>query len=677
MDPADDGGHDDHRPIGPLEIRVHGIGDHVAGSALGSAPLVHAAEGFVPDTALPPNVPPHRLWLINWSRTSRRRAGLLWYVALPFTLVNVAGYMQPRQSDADGARQSSKLHTVAVVVVGLLLTLCTYVWSVALLETIARRLLVDWGSHQAAGAIIAIVVAAALAIGMCARPKMRPEAAIPGSLLGAHIALIVAAASAVVLARPAHWLWEPPPWLRWLVTVGLAEPKAGAAEPPTVTCYPNGPCVQTALDVVTAVVVGSVALTLLLAGAVAAGGARQARSARKSFSPGYETSISRRNAAAASACGFSLVAAVVLFNSVASALRLFADNGLAYLSRSGVLAWQPADGVAKFEGRGVLPGLVTGHAGRDDFIIDVLPLLGTAAVLAYGVALMAVNLRRYGAGRMPRGRRGCPDCRERRAQWMHRLVSRLPWTLPATGALALVLFVLVTAGVAWLLFGVGSRRPWTFAVVLIQALSVLTAALIVAGRGFGKTRQTLGMVADVLGFWPVRWHPLGGASYRDDVVKAIRERVSEGDEERVALIGHSQGSVLVAWSVGGPAAPPPRPNLLLVTCGSPLKSLYGMLFPTHFDDLRFKRIAAGATSGWVNFWRGTDPIATPLTQADVDNRELVDPLPDGPLLGHSDYWIDTQQVGCVNGHLRGRASAWDRIIEAVRRTRLARRARRR
>lgn len=259
-----------------------------------------------------------------------------------------------------------------------------------------------------------------------------------------------------------------------------------------------------------------------------------------------------------------------------------------------------------------------------------------------------MNRRPYGAGR-----KGSTE--QSRAHWKHRLVTRLPWTLPAASAVGLALFGALFAGAAWLMFGSPWPNAWKLAVVLIQVLSVVTVAVIVAGRGFGKTRQTLATIADVLGFWPIRWHPLAGASYRDEVVDVIRKRV-QTSAGKVALVGHSQGSVLAAWSVGGPNAPAAHPGLLLVTCGSPLRSLYGALFPRYFDEQRFARIASGAPAGWVNVWRRTDPIATPLdvdNRVRVDDRVRADPLPDGDgrLRVHGDYWIDDEQIRCVNDHL--------------------------
>lgn len=58
-------------------------------------------------------------------------------------------------------------------------------------------------------------------------------------------------------------------------------------------------------------------------------------------------------------------------------------------------------------------------------------------------------------------------------------------------------------------------------------------------------------------------------------------------------------------------APRKRARLHLVTCGSPLSSLYGTFFPATFDGAFFAR-AVGGVASWRNYWRETDPIATCL-----------------------------------------------------------------
>lgn len=51
---------------------------------------------------------------------------------------------------------------------------------------------------------------------------------------------------------------------------------------------------------------------------------------------------------------------------------------------------------------------------------------------------------------------------------------------------------------------------------------------------------------DILGFWPVRLHPLAGRSYREQVAREFADLVDQNAANVVVLVGHSQGSVLVA-----------------------------------------------------------------------------------------------------------------------------------
>ena len=77
-------------------MRVHGIGDHATYSALGKPDYKELIDSavWIGDV---PNLPPHKLRLINWSRANREiTRNLYWYLAFPFTLLNVAGYMEPK-----------------------------------------------------------------------------------------------------------------------------------------------------------------------------------------------------------------------------------------------------------------------------------------------------------------------------------------------------------------------------------------------------------------------------------------------------------------------------------------------------------------------------------------------------------------------------------------------------
>lgn len=130
--------HSTERGAGCFELRMHGIGDHDYLSSLGSPELIKGRP-LEPDTAGPPILPKHSLRLLAWSRMSRRHAKLLWFLALPFTLVNVAGYMGDKPRHILSART---LLMLAVSVAGIVLTISAYLWAVVLVEEITKALAV-------------------------------------------------------------------------------------------------------------------------------------------------------------------------------------------------------------------------------------------------------------------------------------------------------------------------------------------------------------------------------------------------------------------------------------------------------------------------------------------------------------------------------------------------------
>lgn len=658
-----------------VEIRVHGIGDHNNWSSLGSArDLVNGQrrerekKGWAPETALPPELPDHELWLINWSRTSRRHLRWLWYVALPYTLVNVAGYMLPRRwqgdSEPDGRRSSvgTRFQRGAVSFVGLLLTLCTFVWSVALLETIARRIFTLTTSSPWTGRILAIVVGIAMCGGMVARAKKRPDADTGRLNRWFHMA-VVTLATVVALFRPAHWSGNGNAFFRGFVTWG---PGGASAQQVlrnlggSKTCQDlkdEGVLVRL-LDPVTIVAVASVALAAFCSLTLALGGWRRLCIERsRAKAEGAVSSSSGATGLFGSA--IALLAAVLMFNGVASALRLAFDNGLSYLSNHQLLPGAGDRPYADFGGRGVLPSLLPACSDRDDYVIDLIPLLGIAGAVSLGLALFLVNLSKHGAGKhVSLFKLGCPAAPKERAERVHRLVATLPWTLPRACALGLLFFGILVFIEAYFLFPDDHRFLWNVAVVSIQVLSVVTLVLVFALSLFTKLRNVLAMLGDVIGFWPMAWHPLGGVSYREEVVKGIQDRVMTGNS-RVVLVGHSQGSVLCAWALWNRDRPlPPRSGLFLVTCGSPLLTLYVVFFPAYFDEAFFRHVEKRADLGWVNFWRNTDPIATPNPFLGDDSNVLIpDPPDDGRLRAHGDYWIAREQTSRIARELSSKASS--------------------
>ena len=243
----------------------------------------------------------------------------------------------------------------------------------------------------------------------------------------------------------------------------------------------------------------------------------------------------------------------------------------------------------------------TTYAGRDDWIVDLLPLLGLLGLAALVLTFLAGNMLPFGAGR-PRLKRLGDDPLSR-AKWKRALVLSLPNTLgPALGAGALLWLGAVWVAGRWVL--TGSEQIWSFCVVLVQALSAITVVLVLAGRGLTTVRKSLSLTADIVGFWPVTSHPFAGASYRDPVVQGIREELLKHGEVPIVLVGHSQGSVLSVWLLRRHLTE--LGDVHLITCGSPLRSLYGEFFPAHFPPTFFQDLQS-RSGRWLNFWRDTRP----------------------------------------------------------------------
>lgn len=187
-----------------------------------------------------------------------------------------------------------------------------------------------------------------------------------------------------------------------------------------------------------------------------------------------------------------------------------------------------------------------------------------------------------------------------------------------------------------------------------------------------RARRLVGILWDILSFWPRAGHPLAPPSYAERAVPQLTCRVqylAGADSERpgaVVLAGHSQGSVLAIAAFA--QLPQCRgearvDRVALLTYGSPLTRLYARVFPRLFsaevvgDPARFFVLEEGRRR-WTNLWRPTDPIGSslepilpPVTDPSTASGDvrLRDPsrltmIPErsayAPVRGHSDYPAD-------------------------------------
>jgi hypothetical protein len=575
-----------------VEVRVHGIGDHDDMSALGSPTVVLPGNRVV--VATPPTIPAHPMRLVNWSRTSRGASrGLLWYLAFPFTLVNTVGNMGP-------AGQGGRWLRAATSVVSVLLSIAAAMWLIVIVETVLKVVPLP-GSGAWAGPATASLVPIGIAIWMVVRARTHAPV---------RARAWVHAAALVVAGVVAVWLPAQRAFSGW---PSILTPVRGS----------SGVVVER-LDATTVIVIATTALTVLLSAGVM-------------FVRRYVPDpVVRSSLAMAS---LLLVMAMALMHTISSLLRM-AVGWLSY--------WvSPLRGddprVLNYEERALMP--YQSDVGPAAPRLDLIPLYGLGAVIS--LAIVARLVFRYwpgGPGPIPaRDETNAP-----RARWVHDLVTSAPALLGpvcvGSAVVGLAVTGVLTVAVDELMTG------WR-GYVVVRLIHVLTATvvLVVLLRAVPRVRATMSLVADLAGFWPVEYHPLAGVSYREATLGGISAAIAQSGAKRAVLVGHSQGSVLCAWWVRHRSSGQ-QAKVDLVTCGSPLASLYARFFPRHIDADFFTQTRDGART-WRNFWRDTDPIATALPIA--HNTQLTDPRDGGRVQAHGNYWTDPDQTTWIAGRVAG------------------------
>ncbi|WP_026548791.1 hypothetical protein, partial [Arthrobacter sp. Br18] len=272
-----------------LELRVHGIGEVEYLNSL-STPRVTRINQWV-EVAEAPILPRHRLRLINWSRSNRKRTGFLWYLAFPFTLANLAGRM------TDGREGRTGRAWWVVQLGSLVLTLSSLAWLVVLLETVVVHLPLP--AVAAAGRLVPLVATAVL-LALLAGKWFLVIRRQRGTSHRGPVTILVH--GAVIISGGAALAWRPPSefaYSGWPSSEG-----ADGARLDAMALW-----IAASLAVVLTLPLVSIALH-------AAGG----RHSRRPLVP------------AAGASGL-LIAALLLMHSVYALVRLVLDNLLGYLVR--------------------------------------------------------------------------------------------------------------------------------------------------------------------------------------------------------------------------------------------------------------------------------------------------------------------------------------------------------
>ncbi|GAB2979251.1 hypothetical protein [Saccharothrix stipae] len=225
--------------------------------------------------------------------------------------------------------------------------------------------------------------------------------------------------------------------------------------------------------------------------------------------------------------------------------------------------------------------------------------------------------------------------------------------------------------------------------LVVSGLVLLLLLLGVRTWQSPRMRTAVGIVWDLVAFWPRMAHPIcpppyGGRATIELTSRAVR-LAGHHDVGAVVLSGHSQGSVVCFAALSLLRRESERPDpadgeryirqadalaavrrVGLVTYGSQLQWAYSRLFPHYLGHAELVRLHEDLGDRWWNVHRLTDPLGGPVqvwpetaeervfadpklwgvrcgNDVRLRDPEFLDPDPDmvaSPLRGHSDYYDD-------------------------------------
>ena len=225
------------------------------------------------------------------------------------------------------------------------------------------------------------------------------------------------------------------------------------------------------------------------------------------------------------------------------------------------------------------------------------------------------------------------------------VLARRGWVLALLVALSIYLvgLVSVTLRVEWTPFPElpapsNQNAPlYQVGAYALPALALLLFQLVRKGRKGARTFAST--LWDVFTFWPRRFSPLAVRPYSERAVPELQGRILHHTKNKkepcpLVLAVHSQGSVL-AFAALSPLSAEQLQRVALVTYGCPVSSIYAMFFPAYFGPEEVTALRdklpklPGGLAGWRNFYRLTDPIGGPVF-ADTDtpeyDTEILDPF---------------------------------------------------
>ncbi|RUL94964.1 hypothetical protein [Verrucosispora sp. FIM060022] len=278
------------------------------------------------------------------------------------------------------------------------------------------------------------------------------------------------------------------------------------------------------------------------------------------------------------------------------------------------------------------------------FLLAAVTVLVGAVVLNLASRSVRINSARATVARdFPHA----PAAARHRLQQVEHTIARARFT-ERLETLAVIYAGVVGAGLPTILLGMLQLAPGHVVEQLtgipeaatnfgIQVGSFLIAAVVLAlliGGIFAyrtaEFRRYVGVLWDLGTFWPRAAHPFAPPCYAERAVPELSRRITYLTEQGhgVLLTGHSHGAVLLAATV----LQLPREvcgHLALLTYGSPLRRLYGRLFPAYVNEQVLLDVGRRVNWRWLNLWRDTDPIGGWVFSPHRPGRDPVLPGPPG------------------------------------------------
>ncbi len=554
----------------------------------------------------------------HWSPlTSGSRSFAVWPLLLPFTLVNVAGWMAP-PGDSDRRRM---LHRIGVVWVGLATTAATVVWLLVAALAVWREVS-GGGRGRAPGEVSVLFFTAAAASAALAMAGL--------------VLMATYMAQGFERFRPPTWPDRPKPW-RWPWGAGAT------ARLDDLAFFDNGD----EHEVRWRIHVGVAAVTFVLVVAtVFAGGTERA---------GHFVGRALIVVGVLQALGVALVAVAGLLRSAGDDRRITRRLLGAATALLGVLLL----------GGLVLSALIT-VAGIDEVTPGPTAVLydcygwATLAAIGGAVAVLVVTLLTPVAAEKVAGQAVLPTLDARFRARLATVLSNLDRIVCAL-SIGFALTTLIAVGVRWSAIFDDTWRltatpPVNVARSTFAFVLAFTILNLVKSRAAPAALRRIGNVWDILTFWPRTFHPFAVRPYAERAVPELQEFLrAAARRDGMVVAAHSQGTVLVYAAVrpyvaGGSAVGSPLPPFSMVTFGSPLQTLYAAIFPHYFSAVDFDATRADIPGGWVNCFRFTDHVGRAVFVPDgvavADMAGGADVAiadargADGKVNGHNDYWLE-------------------------------------